>query len=83
VDLTILKKLAELFYFYIIFYNFPSIYNRFQILQNYTTTAAPHDVWVQTPYHMAVGGATEFQPQCGMAFVKSANVATPNVVPRR
>jgi hypothetical protein len=29
---------------------------KFQILQNYTTTVVPHDVWVQTSYHTAVGG---------------------------
>jgi hypothetical protein len=59
---------------------FPKIYDRFQILQNYTTTAISQSDWTQPPYHTVVGGAIVFQPPCGTVFVNSATVASPTVV---
>jgi hypothetical protein len=53
------------------FFIFPKIYDRFQILQKYTTTAIPHGVWAQQPYHTAAGGAIVFQTPCGVPFMNS------------
>jgi hypothetical protein len=55
-----------------ILHHFPKIYDRIEILQNYSTTTISHGVWAQPPHDTAVGGATMFQPSCGMTFVNSA-----------
>jgi hypothetical protein len=60
-----------LFGIFFVFFIFPKIYDRFQILQKYTTTAIPHGVWAQQPYHTAAGGAIVFQTPCGVPFMNS------------
>jgi hypothetical protein len=74
-----MQHVLEFFYFILFFLIFPKIYDRFQVLQNYTTTAVR--VWVQTSYHTAVGGAIVFQPPCGTTFVNIATLAPPTSVP--